>query len=263
MNLFAKSNILACEFKRILISSQFIFSVIGYILVTLLTLLDEGRDFQPGVTSLLYVYTIIRYLDFHILYIFFAGIPSSLLFCLDWDHHFIRYIVIRSTKRSYAVSKVIICFASASCLVIISNFILLSILGLWFPLYNNISDILPPAYLSWPSNIGTLVYLLVKILCEAACAGFLSVTAMLLSTIFINAFVALAAPLATYYIINTISYYLNLPVSIHIGSLSRGVVEIAQNPILSLLYTLLIFIIATTVSGQLFTKNCIRRIKNG
>lgn len=244
-------------------SPLFAFSVFGYIVTTLLTLFDEGRDLQPGVTSLFYVYTIIRYLDFHILYILFAAIPSTLLFCTDWDHQFIRFFVIRSSKIYYTVSKVLACFITAASVVFLSNVLLLSVLGIQYPLFNGIYDVLPNAYLTWSGSHGVLIYLLIKILCEAACAGFLSVTAMWLSTIVVSSFVALAAPMGVYYIINTASYFFRLPVNLHIGSLSKGLVEINQDPVLSLLYTLLVFIVATTASGCFFAKNCVRRMQNG
>jgi hypothetical protein len=241
----------------------FIFSVLGYVVVTLITLLDEGADFKPGVTSLLYIYTIIRYLDFHTLYILFAGIPSSLLFCLDWEHQFIRSIAIRSSKKYYAISKVLTCFITAASSVLLSNVLLLSILSIRFPIFNGASDVLPNGYLTWSGSSGVIIYLLVKILCEAACAGFLSVTAMWLSTIVVSSFVALASPLVIYYIISTVSYFFFLPVNFHIGSLSQGTVEIYQNPFFSLLYALLVFIIASMASGYFFIENCIRRMQNG
>lgn len=257
------NNTLACELKRTLFSPLFVFSVLGYTVVTLLTLFDEGTDFQPGVTSIFYVYMIIRYLDFHVLYILFAAIPSTLLFCSDWEHQFIRFFVIRSSKRNYIVTKILACFVTAASVVLLSNILLLSILSIQFPLFNSISDVLPNGYLSWSNGSGVLIYLFIKILCEAACAGFLSVTAMWLSTIVVSSFVALAAPMVVFYIINTASYFFRFPANIHIGSLSKGLIEINQNPILSLLYILLVFILATTASGCLFAKNCVRRMQNG
>lgn len=261
MKVFATT--LASELKRALLSPLFVFSVCGYIVFTLLTLFDEGTAFRPGITSLFYVYRVIRYLDFHILYILFAAIPSTLLFCVDWNHQFIRLLVLRSAKRNYTISKIIACFITATCSVILSNVLLLSMLGILFPLINSSSDVLPYGYLTFPGASGALIFFLIKILCEAACAGFLSVTAMWLSTIISSPFVALASPLIIYYIINTISFYFELPVYIRIGSLSQGIVEICQSPFLSLAYTLLVFIIATTATGCLFAINCVRRIQNG
>ena len=120
-------NTLACELKRAFLSPLFTFSVLGYIAFTLLTLFDEGSDFQPGITSIMYIYMIIRYLDFHVIYILFAGIPSTLLFCLDWEHQFIRFFVIRSTKRYYVISKILVCFYTAVSVVFLSNILLLFI----------------------------------------------------------------------------------------------------------------------------------------
>lgn len=261
MKLF--TNTLVCELKRAIISKRFFLSVIGYAVITLITLLDEGTDFQSGSTSLLYIYMIIRYLDFHVLYIMFAAIPSAVLFCIDWDHQFIRFFVIRSSKKYYTRAKAIACFITAASVVLLSNVLLLAIFRIRFPLYNINSDVLPKGYHSWSSSGGALIYLLIKILCEAACAGFLSVTAMWLSTIIVSSFVAIATPMIAFYTISTISYYFQLPVNLHIGSLSQGLVEINQDPILSLLYTLFMFIMASTLSAYFFSKNCVRRLQNG
>lgn len=261
MKLF--SNTLICEFKRILLSPLYTIAIFGYVGVTLLTLIEEGTDFRTGLTSIYYIYTIIRYLDFHVLYIVFAAIPSTLLFCSDWENQFIRFVVIRSSKRCYIYTKVVACFVTAASVVILSNALLFLILGTQYPVCNSLSDILPNGYLAWPGNNGVLIYILIKVLCEAACAGFLCVTAMWVSTIVVSSFVALAAPMVVYYMVSTTSYFFQLPVNLHINSLSKGLVEINSNPILSLLYTLVVFIIATIVSGCFFANNCVRRIQNG
>lgn len=208
---------------------------------------------------LLYIYTIIRYLDFHIIYILFAAIPGALLFCFDWEHQFIRFILIRCPKKSYTISKVLTCFISSISSVLLSNVILISIFALQYPFFNNTSDILPDSY--W--NYGPLIYLLVKILCEAACAGFLSIAALALSTVLTNPFVTLASPIALYYIFSTSSYYFSVPQYLHISKLSQGLIQVYQSPALSLVYILFVFAIASAIVGFLFVKNCTRRIQNG
>lgn len=252
-------NMFTCDLKRAIFSTLFAFSVLGYVGVTLLTLFDEGTDFQTGSTTIVYIYTIIRYLDFHIIYILFAAIPSALLFCFDWEHQFIRSVLIRCPKKFYTISKVLSCFISAASSVLLSNIILLSIFAPHYPLFNNASDMLPDSY----RNYGPLIYLLVKILCEAACAGFLSIAALALSTVLTNPFVALASPMALYYIISVASYYFSIPQYLHIAPLSQGLIQVCQNPILSLVYILFVFAVASTIVGYLFVKNCTRRIQNG
>lgn len=252
-------NMLTCDLKRAIFSTLFVFSVLGYVGVTLLTLFDEGTDFQPGITNIVYIYTVIRYLDFHIIYILFAAIPGALLFCFDWEHQFVRFVLIRCPKNSYTISMVLTCFISSASSVILSNTILLSLLSIQYPFFYNATNILPDSY--W--NYGPIFYLLVKILCEAACAGFLSIAALALSTVLTNSFVALASPIALYYVISTVSYYFFVPQYLHISSLSQGLVQVYQNPIISLVYILFVFAIASIMVGYLFVKNCTRRIQNG
>lgn len=251
------TNIFISDLKRAFLSILFVFSVVGYVAATLLLLFDEGTDFQPGITTIVYIYTIIRYLDFHIIYLLFAAIPSALLFYLDCEHKFFYPILVRCPKIYYTTSKILTCFIMSASSVFLSNLVLFVIFTFQYPLTSS-SDILPTGF----GSNGVIFYLLAKLICEAACAAFLSMAAMFLSTISTNPFVALASPIALYYFISTSSYFFNLPPNLHIAYLSQGTVQVSENPILSLLYILIAFIIATLICGYLFSTSCLRRIQN-
>lgn len=75
-------NLLVCDLRRTIFSAKFLVAVFGFILTTLVTMFDELQYLQPS-NSLVYIYQIIRYLDFHIVYLLFAAIPGALLFCSD------------------------------------------------------------------------------------------------------------------------------------------------------------------------------------
>ena len=95
-------NLLLCDFKRTVLSLRFLVAIVGLTIITLLTMFDEIRHFQPGITSVLYIDMVIRYLDFHITYLIFAAIPGTLLFCADWVNRFIRFAVLSRSKYKYA-----------------------------------------------------------------------------------------------------------------------------------------------------------------
>lgn len=256
-------NLLSCDFKRTLFSFRFLAAVLGFTLVTLITMFDEITFFRPGDTSLVYIDAIIRYLDFHIVYLIFAAIPGTLLFCADWDNRFIRFSVVRCSKRKYAASKAIACFCSAVCVVILSEALTLLLFCPYFPLFQEDSSISLGIYSAFDSADRVVWYFMVEIFYEAFCAGFLCVLALWISTIVINVFVALSTPLLAFYIINTFSFYCKVPAPFHIGYLSGGNVLINDNPWQSFFYTLFIFSVAALVFGALFVKNCVRRIEHG
>lgn len=253
-------NILVSDIKRTIFSFRFLVAVVGFIVVTFVTMFQEISYLQVGVTSVLYIDHIIRYLDFHILYLIFAGIPGTLLFCSDWDNRFFRFAVVRCSKKKYAASKVLACFISAVFVVILSEALTLFLFNLRFPVYDpHVGGL--GVFSSLDSANGIVIYFAIKILCEAFCAGFLSVFALWFSTKIVNAFVAISTPLLA--LISTLSFAFKLPSIFNISSLSKGYVTILENPNLSFWYTILLFGIATMIFGLLFTNSCTRRIQNG
>lgn len=164
-------NLLVCDLRRTIFSAKFLVAVFGFILTTLVTMFDELQYLQPS-NSLVYIYQIIRYLDFHIVYLLFAAIPGALLFCSDWENHFIRFCIIRSSPKSYATSKAMACFISSACVVLISENLMLFLFSFHFPAFNETSSGFGP-YTIFASPDKVWLFLLIKILYEALCAGFL------------------------------------------------------------------------------------------
>ena len=260
MNIFF--NTLRCDFKRTIFSLRFLVAVLGFTLITIITMIEELSYMPLGVTSLVYIYQIINYLDFYIIYLIFAAIPGTLLFCSDWDNRFMRFSVVRCSKRIYAISKVLACFCSAICVVILSQSLTLLLFSFGFPIFN-VNDTGLGIYSSFGSTNQIWMYFAVKILCKAFCAGFLSVFALWFSTKIINAYVALATPLLAYYLIVTLSAYFKIPALFNIGYLAKGYISIGEDPLHSFLFTILIFTVAAIIFGSFFVSDCKRRIENG
>lgn len=255
-------NLLACDFKRTVFSLRFLVAAVGFTVITFVTMFDELPHLQSGVTSLVYIDQIIRYLDFHITYLIFAAIPGTILFCTDWDNRFIRFSVVRCSKRKYAFSKVFACFTSAVLVVFLSEVLTLSLFALRFPVFSDTDGNLG-IYSTFASADKIILFFFVKILCEAFCAGFLSIFALWFSTKITNSFVALATPLLAFYLISTIGFALQIPVMFNISALSKGYVYICNHPSISFWYTILMFTIAAMIFGWFFVKSCTRRIEYG
>lgn len=257
-------NMLKVDFQRTLTSWKFVIAVCGYTLVTCLTMMDELIYFLPGETSIYYIFQIIRYLDFHIVYLIFAAVPGTLLFCSDWDNRYIRFSVVRSGKWSYACSKAIVCFLSAVCVVVCAELLTLALFSFQFPIFSSQMDSasLGP-YACFGSNNRIVLYFIVKILYEAFTAGFLCVFALWFSTKVTNEFVALATPMLAYYLISMLSSALQIPALFHIGYLSNGYVSLYDSPVYSFLWTMGILTISAAAVGWRFVRSCIWRIEHG
>ena len=254
-------NTLICDLKRTFISLYFLTATIGLAFVKIITLFDEAPSFIPGETTIVYIYLIEQYLGFNIIYLLFAAIPGTILFCSDWDNRFIRFSVVRSSKMKYAISKVLACFTSGICVVFLAEWIMIAIFSFQFPLFD--ANFNHDVFASFATSDKIMLYFLVKSICKAFCAGFLCVFALWFSTKIINVFVALATPLLAYYFFNTLSIALGIPAWLIIGNLSECNININQDPVLSFLFPIVIFLISTMVFGFLFIRNCKRRIENG
>ena len=255
-------NLLNGDIQRSLFSFRSLGAVISYVLITFITLFDEFPYFQSGYTSVTYIYQLIQNLDFHIIYVLIGTIPGALLFCNDWDNRFFRLSVVRSTKRKYAISKVIACFFSAICIIAACEISVLILLGAQFPLVNDLSPLNVGIY-NEIAKKSVVLYWGIKILFEGLCAGFLSVFALWLSTKITNIFVVLATPLLAYYLFSTISFALNTPAWLNISYLSKGYVLINDNLLFSFCSTVAIFAISTILWGHFFVIHSIMRIENG
>lgn len=254
---------LQCDLRRSLFSCKFLLAVIGYVLVTLLTMFDELTFFQSETTSLLYIWAIFDSLDFRIIYLVFAAVPGTLLFCSDWENRYIRFSVMRSFKRTYGLSKGVSCFLSAASVVAAGQCLLLALFGLFFPPWNSRNMVSLGVYESLNTPDALWLYFFFVILCKAFCAGFLCVFALWISTCIINPLVTLATPILTFYILNMAAAFLHLPAFLCVGILSDGNLYINGNPVLSFLASIGILCAATILFGGLFVKNCVRRIENG
>jgi len=254
-------NTLLCDFKRTFISCYFLAATLGLVFVKIITLFDEASYFVPGKTTIVYISLIEQYLDFNIIYLLFAAIPGTILFCADWDNRFIRFSVVRSSKLNYGISKAIACFTSGICVVFLAEWIMIAIFSFRFPLFD--ANFNYDVFTSFAAPNKIFLYFLAKSICKAFCAGFLCVFALWFSTKIVNVFVALATPLLAYYFFNTLSFTLRVPAWLNISNLSNCNININNDPILSFLFPTVIFLISAMFFGFLFIRNCKRRIENG
>lgn len=251
------------DLRRTIISWTFVLAVLGLAFVNIVTLFDEYQ-YTTQSTSILYLQMLMEYRDFYIIFLLFAALPGTTLFCSDWDNRYIRFSVMRSTKNQYAISKVIACFFSAVLTVILANWLTVALFSLRYPLYLPGDEMNAyGAYQVFINEEWAWIYLMVSFLCKGFCAGFLSVMALWFSTIVTNVFVTLATPMLAYYLIQVVEYAITVvPFNWIITNLTNARIQLGS-PGVSLLYTLGIFLMFTVLFGFGFVQSCKWRIRNG
>ena len=97
---------LKTDYKRILGSPKIYLSVLGIILLCVLS----TKRYIHGQEDIFYVLDILIGLSvFKKLIVIFAAIPCVMGFYEDWKHQYIRNIVLRTGKKHYVLSKIIVC----------------------------------------------------------------------------------------------------------------------------------------------------------
>lgn len=255
--------VLGQDLRRTVLSWTFLAAVLGLAFVNVASLFDEYQYFHED-TSVLYLEMLLGYRNFYMVFLLFAALPGTTLFCSDWDNRYIRFSVMRSTKNAYAAGKVIACFASAILAVVLAEWLTVLAFSFQFDLYvPRNAESSYGAYQALVTPAGTPLYLTAMFLCKGFCAGALSVFALWFSTKVTNVFVTLAAPMLAYYLVQVVGFATGIiPSVLSIDNLTKARVDVG-GPALSLLYTLGIFTALALLFGLLFVRSCKRRISNG
>ena len=82
--------VVAQDLRRTMISWTFLFAVLGLAFVNIVTLFDEYQ-YTSSSTSILYLQMLMEYRDFYIVFLLFAALPGTTLFCSDWDNRCLLY----------------------------------------------------------------------------------------------------------------------------------------------------------------------------
>lgn len=255
--------VLGQDLRRTILSWTFLISVVALAATDVITLFDEYRLASDD-TSVLYLLGMMNYRNFHMVFLIFAALTGTTLFCSDWDNRFIRFSVVRSSKNVYASSKAIACFTSAVLSIFLAGWLTVIILSFKFPLMvPRNSDSSFGAYQELITPAGIYLYVSIVFLCKGFCAGFLSVVALWFSTKVTNVFVTIATPMLAYYLIQVFGFATKIiPPALSIDYLTKALV-IVGGPVVSFLHTISIFSILAALFGWMFVRSCKRRIING
>ncbi|MDD3278591.1 MAG: hypothetical protein PHG16_06865 [Lachnospiraceae bacterium] len=260
-NYFVRS--LIGDIRYMLCSYRFLAAVVGYTVISFISLLDEMKLF-PG-ASVYYLYMVYYSYPFWLLFLLFAVFPGGKSFCEDFESRYYRYRILRFGKRNYAVSKAISCFISAFVLVFLSQWLLIGVLTLRGPMYLDVDKSAMPGgiYAVLMNENQIWIYFMIRILILAAGAGFFSIVALWISTKIVNIFVVLASPIIVYYLIDNVSVALGIPFYLSLSRIIRSTIEIKGEIGVSLLYALGIFGGLSVAFMIAFYFGCRKRCEDG
>lgn len=247
-------NLYGMDLKRTILSFRWLFSYIGLLLLELIVIVSE----LPWGGNVKYFYEIIDYMGMGMAYLIFAVIPGTSLFYADWENQYIRFIVMRSNKISYGISKVISSFVGAFLVVFCAEMTFVLLLSSIYPISGEGNQI------AWgPLSLDGYLYFLTKIALKSSCAAFFSVVSLWVSSKVDNVFVAYASPMICFYILDNICSILSLPAWLNIKSISTGVYLRQVSDSWWLLYGFVFFIVLSAIVALDFIFLCKGRTENG
>lgn len=251
------------DLKYMMCSYRFLAAVIGYVTISLISLLDEIKMFPSA--SVCYLYMVYHYYPFWLLFLLFAVIPGGGSFCADYKSNYFRYRILRFGEKKYAISKAVSCFISASAMVFLSQWSLIAILALRGPIYlaEDKNAMIGRIYYVLMNENQVWIYFMIRILILAAAAGFFSVLALWISTKVVNIFVVFSSPIIAYYLIDNVSIALDIPFYLSLSKIIRGTIEIKGGITISLLYAMSVLVGLSVVFIIMFHVSCRKRCENG
>lgn len=193
-------------------------------------------------------------------------LPYTNSFCSDWNSQYLKFVVIRSDKKSYGISKVIACALSSGCAIALGMILFFMTLIPW------IKFVSPTAanfkFFSTQTLGGGLLlqghyllYFLTYVYLVFLTGAFWSVFGLSVSAYMPNKFVALCSPFIAEKILFIITS--KFPVWLRLDKITQGSCIINGSYFISLSYATIIYTILTIGMGMLFVKAAKRRMANG
>ena len=201
------------DLSRMLRSKRIYLSIIGVILVVWLSISQEVKALwvhRSG--SVFYLASIRRgFGSFFMTFMVLSVLPYGLSVWEDRKHHYVNYVMTRTSLIRYVLSKWIVTFLGTILAITAGYLIAYGILSVFIPVF-------PKETVSTQTRFGdlarqkSLLFFPLEFSAEASGYAFLAVFAMASSFFMENVFLILSMPFLLYYFCFQWSHILNLPV---------------------------------------------------
>lgn len=116
---------LKADYKRIFSSPKMYLSILGVVLLCYIS----TEKYIHGSVDIYYILDILIGLSvFKKLIIIFSALPCVTGFYDDWKHQYIKNIVIRTGRRNYIISKIVVCVSISFLVVFLGILIFIGLL---------------------------------------------------------------------------------------------------------------------------------------
>lgn len=193
---------------------------------------------------------------------YFFGAALCDRFYDDWKHQYIKNIVIRTGRRNYIISKIVVCVSISFLVVFLGILIFIGLLiGMGFD-YSGINGMgldenMPYGIFLYQKSF---LYVCCIVSIYAASMAVWVMSGLMISSYIPNSFVAICSPLIFSYLLEEITGL--LPPYFNMYLLAKASNVLGKNATYSYLYTIFIFTVLILGQGLIFAKRVKRRLGN-
>lgn len=251
---------LKSDYKRIFSSPKIYLSVLG---VALLCYISTQKYIHGG-EDIYYILDLLIGLSvFKKLIVIFAAVPCVTGFYDDWKHQYIKNLVVRTGKKNYMLSKIIVCVTISFLVVFIG--ILLFLCGLiitgtdYSGIYRSgaLNEVMPYGVLLYQNSFW---YVCTIVSIYALSMSVWVMSGLMISAYIPNSFVAVCSPLIFSYLLEEITAF--FPTYLNMYLLTKGSNILGKNAVCSYIYTIFVFLLMVFGEGYVFRRRVKRRLEN-
>lgn len=198
---------------------------------------------------------------FRKLIIVFSVIPFVSVFAEEWNSKLINSCLVRINIKKYVWSHVITCFTITFITTFLGFVLFIFVDTFRLPVYVPDENIPGPPYgLLLSAGLPWLEILFAAITFSMSCSMW-SIFGLLVSAVLPNVFVAICTPFVASYVLERIT--LNFPSKLNLLYITISAVSVKDSPVLTFIYSILVFAIISLTLGLIFSGIVKRRIENG
>ncbi|KLE16320.1 ABC transporter permease [Clostridium sp. C8] len=252
------------DLKRCFTSIWFFIAVIG---ISLSYFLGDFGDLTMNISrfdvlSFMKISSSIGY--FSELTILLAALPFTMSFCEDIENNYIRFLIIRGNSFKYALSKIIVCIVSSFISVFVGKACIILFLMTKLPLVSettgNYEVFINQTFGYLLINKNFILYFIIEIFFTAVICSMFSIIGLTITTYINNKFLAITAPIISYFIFYQISRAMKLPTYLSVNRLMNGDFILGK-PMTNIIYVTVIGILTYSLGLLIFYKGVVKNVK--
>lgn len=259
--------LLKMDLNRMIISWKFIIAIVGIAIVSEINSLNFDLIEKEDIIQ---IFTTGDAPFFSIVILIFETLPYGTAFCSDWENKNIYSVIIRSSPKRYAVSKVTTCFIGSVLVGVLGRLLYIAVLLPFADPINPQTNTFVSDAINYPRGTQWLLanhyyyaWICIQSLERSLQGSIFAAFSLFLSTKITNLFVTLAMPAISYYVYLNIANFLGFPNFLLMAAIFENEGVFPDSLICSVCYAAFYAILMNLLLGYFFQKNIKRRLENG